>query len=82
MEHNDMSIAYFRQKDRGKLTKTEFYREITPSVKGLAAECLAMDAQGYEEFKCEIVEECDPRAKGFLRAVLSTIDRVREEKIK
>ena len=53
-----------------------------PSVKELAVECLAMDAQGYEEFKCEIVEECDPRAKGFLRAVLSTIDRVREEKIR
>ena len=51
-------------------------------MKGLAAECLAMDAQGYEEFKCEIVEECDQRAKRFLRAVLSTIDRVREEKIK
>ena len=53
-----------------------------PSVKELAVECLAMDAQGYEEFKCEIVEVCDVRARGFLSAVLSTIDRVREEKIR
>ena len=64
------------------MTKTEFYQEIMPSVKELATECLAMDAQGYEEFKCEIVEECDARARGFLCAVLSTIDRVREEKIR
>ena len=52
-----------------------------PSVKELAAECVIMDARDHEEFKYEVIEECDPRAKRFLSAVLSVIDRVKEEKV-
>lgn len=59
-----------------------FFREIMPDLRVLAAECVIMDAQGYDEFKREFVETCDVRARGFLCAVLSTIDRVREEKIR
>ena len=51
-------------------------------MKELAVECVVMDARDHEEFKYEVIEECDPRAKGSLSAVLSVIDRVKEEKVK
>ena len=47
-----------------------------PDLKGLAAECLVMDAQDYAEFKCEIMGVCDVRARPFLGAVLSAVDGV------
>ncbi len=62
------------------MSKAELFREVMPTLKELAAECVVMDVQDYEEFKNDVMEECDARAKGFLRAVLSTIDSVREKR--
>lgn len=58
------------------MSKAEFFQEIMPDLKGLAAECLVMDAQDYAEFKCEIMGVCDVRARPFLGAVLSAVDGV------
>lgn len=63
------------------MSKEGFFQEALSDLRELAAECLVMDAEDYTEFKCEVMEECDPRAKGFLSAVLSVIDRVRGDRI-
>lgn len=59
------------------MDRAEFIQEMLQGVRELAAECMAMDARTYEEFKIEFLEECDVRARPFMCKVLSVIDRRR-----